>query len=392
MWGEIIMNLFILLFKAHLEIIYFFLKLIPTDKKKVVFISRQSDIPTLEFKLLAKQVLAMDKEQKLVFLTKKMGKGFKACMGYYFHLYSQMYHLATSQTCVLDSYCITVSVLHHKKNLRVVQIWHALGAIKKFGYQTLGKQLGRDEKIARLMRMHKNYDLVVSGSEAMKPYFKEAFEVEEDKIVSVGLPRVDYLLKNTKKIADKIYLRYPKLQEKKVILYVPTFRKTNRIHIHNLIRQIDFNRYHLIVKHHPNKSFPLRDERVYTCADFSSLDLLNVADFVITDYSAISIEAAVLEKPVYFYLYDYEQYKEVNGVNVDLEKEMQGCVFKQAKDLIKSIESTPYNIHLIKKFKNKYVTNLEGNSTYLIANYILKGDLQWENRYGSYQKMVRKPL
>lgn len=43
-----------------------------------------------------------------------------------------------------------------------------------------------------------------------------------------------------------------------------------------------------------------------------------MADYVVTDYSAITIEAAALEKQIYFYVYDYEQYCESNGLNLDL--------------------------------------------------------------------------
>ena len=48
-----------------------------------------------------------------------------------------MYYLATSKVCVLDGYCIPASILKHKKKLKIIQIWHASGAIKKFGYQIL---------------------------------------------------------------------------------------------------------------------------------------------------------------------------------------------------------------------------------------------------------------
>ena len=72
---------------------------------------------------------------------------------YAFVTLKSMYHLATASVCVLDSYWPAVSVLHHKKQLAVIQMWHAMGKIKKSGYQSLGKKFGRSDMIAREMRM-----------------------------------------------------------------------------------------------------------------------------------------------------------------------------------------------------------------------------------------------
>ena len=67
----------------------------------------------------------------------------------------QMYHIATSRVVILDSYCIVISILKHKKKLTIIQMWHAMGAFKKFGYSIIGKSEGTSKKIIDLMRMHK---------------------------------------------------------------------------------------------------------------------------------------------------------------------------------------------------------------------------------------------
>ena len=63
-----------------------------------------------------------------------------------------------ARVLVVDTYAIVASVLRHKSDLTVIQIWHALGAFKKFGISILGQEEGRDERIARAMRMHEGYD------------------------------------------------------------------------------------------------------------------------------------------------------------------------------------------------------------------------------------------
>jgi CDP-ribitol ribitolphosphotransferase len=53
------------------------------------------------------------------------------------YVFKAMYYLATSKVCVTESYCVPISILKHKKELKVIQIWHSSGAVKKFGYQAL---------------------------------------------------------------------------------------------------------------------------------------------------------------------------------------------------------------------------------------------------------------
>ena len=78
---------------------------------------------------------------------------------------------------------MAISVVHHKKELKVIQIWHSMGAIKKFGLQV--KKDKREEMEARIMHMHENYDVIVSSSKAMTPYFAEAFGYSEDKFIGL---------------------------------------------------------------------------------------------------------------------------------------------------------------------------------------------------------------
>ena len=147
-----------------LNIIYFFMKLLPCQDK-IVMISRQSNEVNLDFRLLGN---ALNKKHKVIYLCKTLDGGvrskLKARINYFFHMFRQMYHLATSKVCILDSYCPTVSVLRHKKRLTIVQIWHSVGTMKKFGYTVLGKKEASNMEIAKIMKMHQNYSFICAAS------------------------------------------------------------------------------------------------------------------------------------------------------------------------------------------------------------------------------------
>lgn len=394
------MEIIIIIFKWHLKFIYFFLKLFPINKRKITFLSRQGNEPSIDFKLLKKELLNNNNQLNIVFLCKKFNNTKKDVLLYYFHIYKQMYHIATSKVCIIDSYIIPISILKHKKNLIVIQMWHAMGAIKKFGYQTISKEIGskknqvigfKVKNIEKLMCMHKNYDIIISGSKEMVKYFSKAFNTKSENFMIESLPRIDYLLNNKYLIKEKIYIKYPDLKRKKTILYAPTFRK-DKNKVEELIHHVDFKKYNLIIKGHPNKKININNENVYICEEFSTLDLLTVTDYLITDYSAISIEASVLNIPIYFYLYDYDEYINYNGINIDLYKEMPGACFKKINNLLSTIEMDNYDLELVTNFRNKYVSNYKGDATKNIAKYIVNYCLDTSNFFEQLKdnKIVKK--
>lgn len=361
------MTIFIYLLKLNLKLVYFFLKLLPTNKSKIVFISRQSNNISIDFKMIAEKL----NKYKVVIISKKIDTGIINYLKYYFNLYKQMYHLATSKVCIIDSYCIPVCILKHKKSLIVIQIWHAMGAIKQFGYQTLSKEAGRNEKISHIMCMHKNYDYVLSGSQSMIEPFSKAFNISSNKIIVNGLPRIDYIINNKKILSKKIKMDYKLLKLKKNVLYVPTFRKNESVKINELINNFDFDKFNLIIKLHPSSNVKIKNKNVFTCPNYSSLQLLTIADYVITDYSAISIEAASLDIPIFLYLYDYDQYVDKNGLNIDLFSEFGKYASKDIKSILKSLKKEKYDMNIIYNFKEKYLDPDYGKYTDKLINFII---------------------
>ena len=103
-------------FVYFLKFIYFFLKFLPV-KNKIVFISRQTDKPSVDFRMLSKEIINIDKNVKIVFVTKKMKKNVNDVIKNLFVIFMQLYHLATSKVCIIDGYNIAVSVLNHKSEI-----------------------------------------------------------------------------------------------------------------------------------------------------------------------------------------------------------------------------------------------------------------------------------
>ena len=371
------MILVIKLFILFINILYVFFKIIPSQRK-ITMLSRQSNYPSKDFLMIEERIKAIDHNIKVVKLCRTLDGGINSSLlskiKYGFHTLLQMYHIATSKVVVLDSYCIVISVLRHKKKLKIIQIWHSMGTMKKFGYAALDTEEGTKSEIAYIMKMHNNYDYVFASADSYKEHLANGFHIDKDKIITMPLPRLD-LLKSQRykeKTQSLVYKAYPMLKEKPVIMYCPTFRKNEMEFekaLERLIKCIDFDKYNFVVKLHPLSKVILKED-IIQAKEFSSFDMLFVADYVISDYSCIIYEAAVLNIPLYFYNFDMNLYLKERGLAIDYYKELPGVISKNPEEIFESIEDKPYDMNALQRFKEKYIFETE-NATENIAKFIL---------------------
>ena len=139
--------------------------------------------------------------------------------------------------------------------------------------------------------------------------------------------------------------------------------------LERLIKCIDFDKYNFVVKLHPLSKVILKED-IIQAKEFSSFDMLFVADYVISDYSCIIYEAAVLNIPLYFYNFDMNLYLKERGLAIDYYKELPGVISKNPEEIFESIEDKPYDMNALQRFKEKYIFETE-NATENIAKFIL---------------------
>lgn len=349
--------------------IYAPLKLLKS-KNQIVYLSRQRNEKGIDMNLLQLAIKNENPSVKQVFRLKMLDAGLLPKIKYFFYIIGDMYYLATSKVAIVDTYSLTVSCLEHKDDLKVIQIWHALGALKKFGIQAIGTKEGRDEKTSKALCMHKNYDFVLAPSAATAHYYMEAFGVSQDKIKICPMPRVDFLTDGKARTAD-FYSQNPSMGDKKIVLYVPTFRDREAYIAQMLKTEFeDKDDYQLIVSAHP-LSKAKKDDRFVQKGDFTSFELMKIADIIITDYSACAFEASLLMKPLYFFVPDYEEYMKERGINVNIREEMPSAVFDEADALFRAIDSGTYDLDSLYQFKTKYIENVKGNNSQIIAKFVL---------------------
>ncbi len=298
-------------------------------RKKVSFFSRQSDTPPADFTILKQLVEEISDDTECVMLT-KMLEGHM--LSYPFHLLKQIYHAMTSRMIVINGYCVSASVLDLKGRAKVMQIWHAQSAVKKFGYQTVGLPSGRSSETARILNMHGNYDIVTACSARTAGFFSEAMGTDISAFVYTHAPHtVEMVSREAEKRADtrrKLGIG----EDEHVILYAPTFRKGGSVKTAGLLREIDRRKYTVIFRPHPlDRDLEEIPGDVTTDTKDPLEDLICAADTVITDYSSIMTEALIMNRRLFIYGYDIDRYKEDPGLNIDLgDERFKGIFFREA--------------------------------------------------------------
>lgn len=326
-----------------LKCFYHLCSILP-QKQRIVCISRQSNEEPVDFRLIQHFVSSHYANYRVVILAKALDNK----LAYAPHMIQQIYYLATSQAVLLDSYCIAVSLLGSTIKAPVIQMWHAMGNMKKFGFTALDTPEGRSKETARLMHMHEGYDSALISSLSFADDFAAGLGIDKRILFEAPLPKTDLLIDPEYRAKQKeaIYRAVPATTDKRNIVYCPTFRKTAASNeseaMRRLIDSVDFDRFNLIYKKHPVSTQRLDDPRVIQ--DYPhNLDMLYVADYVISDYSTVIYEAGLLDVPVFLYAYDWNEYSDKRSLNIDLKNDVPTLFTDDPREIMDAIDNCTFD-------------------------------------------------
>lgn len=348
---------------AFTNLIFYYSKI---QDNKITFISYKSDKLEKDFKLIAKK-LEKEKKYKLKYILIRYENTLVGNIKYLYNCMLQVYHINTSKVVLLDYNNFVVSNFK-RKDVTVIQVWHASGAIKKFG-----NDINREYLI-------KNYDYVLSTSDYWKNIYSSAFNVKKENVLPLGIPRTDSLFSKSKldKYKKSIIDKYPEIENKKVILYAPTFRGNpmKKLEYQNIdlsyIKEQLGDEYIIIYKLHPwlEEKIITNDKRIINGNKEGIRKLFSVTDYLICDYSAIIFDFSILVKPMIFFAPDLKEYKTKRGIYEEYEKVMPGPICKNEKEIIEIIKRNEFPLRDIENFKNKYFKYQDGKSTERVCEFI----------------------
>ena len=263
-----------------------------------------------------------------------------------------------------------------------VQCWHGT-PLKRLGYdlETSENAIDSIDDIRGKYDMDaKKFTYILSPSRFSSEKFISAWNLKknkmEDKVMEVGYPRNDLLLNYKPEDIQKIkeYIGIP--EGKKVVLYAPTWRDNQHeagvgftydlnVDFERLRRELGdeyvilFRVHYLVASHF---SFDDFEGFIYNVSNYDDINhLYMIADLLITDYSSVFFDYGILKKPMLFYMYDLDDYKDsIRGFYFGIDK-LPGRIITEEEDLPDAIRDSINNFVYDDKYKkfNEIFSHME---------------------------------
>nr|MDH3085299.1 CDP-glycerol glycerophosphotransferase family protein [Bacillus velezensis] len=281
------------------------------------------------------------------------------------HLLKAVLVLFKSKVVITDNYFLMTSVLNRRPQTTCIQVWHANGSLKKFGLEDVTNQNRPASDISRFKKVYRSFDFVTVGSDAMADVFKKSFGIRDGQLLKTGIPLTDVYYEEHK---PELKHKWPK----KIILYAPTFRDYDMQSFRLPFTEEQLTNtlngeYMLLVKLHPavlhHISASFESELIKNVSDMRLHDLLKAADILITDYSSVPFEFALLNKPIFFFTYDLEEYDQKRGLIDNYTSVIPEKACHDSEALLEEMTKKPFRAEEMKRFSDKWNMYSDGNSS-----------------------------
>ncbi|MCP8617483.1 bifunctional glycosyltransferase/CDP-glycerol:glycerophosphate glycerophosphotransferase [Salirhabdus salicampi] len=199
----------------------------------------------------------------------------------------------------------------------------------------------------------RKWDYLISPNEYSTNIFRRAFQFEHE-MLEYGYPRNDVLYGKDKEQRInqlKESLHIP--QHKKVILYAPTWRDdeyyekgkykfTLKLDLQHLQEKLGDDYVILLRMHYliaQDLDLTSVQEFAYDVSSYEDIgELYLISDVLITDYSSVFFDYANLKRPILFYTYDLDKYKDqLRGFYIDMETEVPGPLLKTTEEVVDAL-------------------------------------------------------
>lgn len=286
--------------------------------------------------------------------------------GYFFYLARCKYWIIN---CKLPEY------IHKKANQVYVQTWHGT-PLKKLGLDICVSADKFSRSGLSLKKMGESYkkdamkyDFMISPNPFSTQVFQSAFGIKRDFLIETGYPRNDILSNVSAEDVEKLKTKYGIPEDKKVILYAPTWRDDEfdvsgyqfslcadfMLWKEKLQDCIVLFKAHYLIANHLQINSELSDFVYVMDAKCDINDLYRISDCLVTDYSSVFFDYAILGRPIYFYMYDLEKYKdELRGFYLNVYEDLPGEIYKEEDSLLSAIDGNVFEYSKLDEFNKRF--------------------------------------
>lgn len=282
-----------------------------------------------------------------------------------------------------------------KPNQYYIQTWHGT-PLKRLGHDI---NAAEDATFYRsgvsFEQMCHSYDVdvarynkMISPNAFCTEVFPSAFGVPKEKLIETGYPRNDFLSNFTEEEVDQLKEKYGIPKDKKVLLYAPTWRDNSYVAAGYTFKlEADFHKWkkilgdewvvlfkphYLIINEFENDK-DLEGFLYSIPAENEISELYPMADALVTDYSSVFFDYAILKRPIYFYMYDLETYaSDLRGFYLDIHKDLPGEIYRDEEKMLEAIRDEKADLSVMDAFNARFNNKEDGHASKRVVDIICK--------------------
>lgn len=364
------------LFYFLYSIFFFFGRLLPVKERLVALVSPHNAAFTDSLGEI-KSALEAKGGYEFLLISSSEIKGAAGVTGIIRFFTVKAARLARAKYIFLNDNFMPMASLRFHKDTVITQLWHGEGAFKKIG---LALKLPADiEK--REKRLYSKYTYVVCSSEAVVPIYCEAFGLPQSRVLPLGSPRTDAFFRPFDYAAGRAELDrlHPECRGKKLALYAPTFRDSpeqdKRLMAHFDIAAFNErfgDEYCLLVRLHPQVHSPASLDGAVDMTGAPNVgELLRLCDLLITDYSSICMDFALMGKPCVFYAFDLDEYNSSRSFYSDYYSLVPGKIAPDFNALLEAVADPQTDGKRLADFCSYHFGSPDGRATQRVINAVM---------------------
>ena len=305
--------------------------------------------------------------------------------------FSYFYYMSKAKYWIIN--CKMPTYIAKKEEQIYLQTWHGT-PLKRLAHDIeSAEDMTFYRSAVSFAQMTQSYDIdvarynyMISPNRFCTEVFQSAFRIQRERLIETGYPRNDFICNTTKEEMERLKEKYQLPKDKKIVLYAPTWRDNSYVASgYTFELKADFHKWkeilgeeyivvfkpHYLIINTYEKDSSLQGFLYSIPAEADIRELYVISDMLITDYSSVFFDYAILKRPIYFYMYDIEEYaNDLRGFYLDIHKDLPGDIYTNEDELLAAVKQDAYDETAYQAFYERFCSCEDGNAAKRVIDIV----------------------
>ena len=305
--------------------------------------------------------------------------------------FSYFYYMSKAKYWIIN--CKMPDYIAKKEEQVYLQTWHGT-PLKRLAHDIeAAEDMTFYRSAVSFAQMTQSYDIdvarynyMISPNRFCTEVFQSAFRIQRERLIETGYPRNDFICNTTKEEMERLKEKYQLPKDKKIVLYAPTWRDNSYVASgYTFELKADFHKWkeilgeeyivvfkpHYLIINTYEKDSSLQGFLYSIPAEADIRELYVISDMLITDYSSVFFDYAILKRPIYFYMYDIEEYaNDLRGFYLDIHKDLPGDIYTNEDELLAAVKQDAYDETAYQAFYERFCSCEDGKAAKRVIDIV----------------------